>query len=150
MAGAISQPRQSCQFLFCLMKNPLLYRSAWPENSERFLMKAARGAVLQVDVEDPFEQSGPTHARCLPLRVSVLAEGLGGALCGAGLPARDPWHQHQGRAPTARGKQGGGQARDAPADDEGVKRVRHALAHRPTATAVLGGKMALTLQELKM
>src|SRR4030095_3950555 len=24
MAGAISQPRQSCQFLFCLMKNPLL------------------------------------------------------------------------------------------------------------------------------
>ena len=34
---------------------------------------AAVGAVLQVDVEDPFEQSGPTHARCLPLRVSVLA-----------------------------------------------------------------------------
>jgi hypothetical protein len=33
MAGAISQPRQSCQFLFCLMKNPLLYRSAWPESS---------------------------------------------------------------------------------------------------------------------
>jgi hypothetical protein len=31
-----------------------------------------------------------------------------------------------------------------------VKRVRHALAHRPTATAVLGGKMALTLHELKM
>ena len=24
MAGAIPQPRQSCQFLFCLMKNPLL------------------------------------------------------------------------------------------------------------------------------
>ena len=43
MAGAISQPRQSCQFLFCLMKNPLLYRSAWPESSreasERFLME---------------------------------------------------------------------------------------------------------------
>jgi len=33
MAGAISPPRQSCQFLFCLMKNPLLYRSAWPESS---------------------------------------------------------------------------------------------------------------------
>src|SRR5918996_1824968 len=35
--------RQSCQFLFCLMKNPLLYRSAWPESSreasERFLME---------------------------------------------------------------------------------------------------------------
>src|SRR5215468_7229374 len=68
MAGAISQPRQSRQFLFCLMKNPLLYRSAWPENSERFLMKTLGGAVLPVDVEDPFEQSGPTHARCLPAR----------------------------------------------------------------------------------
>src|SRR5262249_8395169 len=33
MAGAISQDRQSCQFLFCLMKNPLLYRSAWPESN---------------------------------------------------------------------------------------------------------------------
>src|SRR5215831_1114517 len=43
MAAAISQPRQSRQFLFCLMKNPLLYRSAWPESSreasERFLME---------------------------------------------------------------------------------------------------------------
>jgi hypothetical protein len=43
MAGAISQPRQGRQFLFCLMKNPLLYRSAWPESSreasERFLME---------------------------------------------------------------------------------------------------------------
>src|SRR5262245_61462819 len=43
VAGAISQHRQSCQFLFCLMKNPLLYRSAWPESSreasERFLME---------------------------------------------------------------------------------------------------------------
>src|SRR5262245_53519248 len=40
---AISQPRQSCQFLFRLMKNPLLYQSAWPESSreasERFLME---------------------------------------------------------------------------------------------------------------
>src|SRR5215468_1156247 len=43
MAGAISQPRQSCQFLFCLMKNPRLYRSAWPESSreasEKFLVE---------------------------------------------------------------------------------------------------------------
>ena len=41
--AAISQDRQRCQFLFCLMKNPLLYRSAWPESSreasERFLME---------------------------------------------------------------------------------------------------------------
>src|SRR5215813_5787704 len=33
MAGAISQGCERCQFLFCLMKNPLLYRSAWPESS---------------------------------------------------------------------------------------------------------------------
>src|SRR5262245_14385375 len=43
MTGAIAQPRQRCQFLFCLMKNPLLYRSAWPESSreasEMFLME---------------------------------------------------------------------------------------------------------------
>ena len=55
MAGAISQPLQSCQFLFCLMKNPLLYRSARPQSgreaSERFLMETlgrtqrASGAV---------------------------------------------------------------------------------------------------------
>jgi hypothetical protein len=42
MVGAISQPRQSCQFLFCLMKNPLLYRAARAESGrevgKRFLM----------------------------------------------------------------------------------------------------------------
>src|SRR5262249_13144429 len=53
-------------------------------------------------------------------------------------------------SPPARGKQGGGQPRDAPADDEGCQTGPTALAHRPTATAVLGGKMALTLHELKM
>src|ERR671919_2919488 len=41
VARAISQDRESCQF--CLMKNPLLYRSAWLESSreasERFLME---------------------------------------------------------------------------------------------------------------
>src|SRR5215471_15904237 len=41
--AAISRDRQSCQFLFCLMKNPPLYRSAWPESSrqasKRFLME---------------------------------------------------------------------------------------------------------------
>jgi hypothetical protein len=43
MTGAISQDRESCQFLFWLMKNPLLYRSARPggdrEARERFLME---------------------------------------------------------------------------------------------------------------
>src|SRR5215469_15421994 len=28
MTGAISRDRESCQFPFCLMKNPLLYRAA--------------------------------------------------------------------------------------------------------------------------
>src|SRR5215475_12769485 len=40
---AIAEDRESCQSHFCLMKNPLLYRSAWPESSreasERFLME---------------------------------------------------------------------------------------------------------------
>src|SRR5215510_4646600 len=43
MSEAISQDRERCQLLFCLMKNPLLYRSAWPESSreasERFVME---------------------------------------------------------------------------------------------------------------
>ena len=34
---------------------------------------AAVGAVFHVDIEDPFEQSGPVHAWYLSLRVSVLA-----------------------------------------------------------------------------
>jgi hypothetical protein len=29
--------------------------------------------VFEVDVEDPFEQSGPTHARRRALRVRVIA-----------------------------------------------------------------------------
>src|SRR5262249_22759326 len=45
MTGAIAQDRQSCQSHFCLMKNPLLYRSAWPESSreasERFFVASA-------------------------------------------------------------------------------------------------------------
>jgi hypothetical protein len=32
MAGVISQGRERRQFLFSLMKNPLLYRSARPES----------------------------------------------------------------------------------------------------------------------
>ena len=42
MTGAISQDRERCQFLFCLIKNPLLYQAARPESGrearERFLM----------------------------------------------------------------------------------------------------------------
>ena len=34
---------------------------------------AAVGAVLHVDIEDPFEQSRPAHARRRALRVSALA-----------------------------------------------------------------------------
>ena len=45
----------------------------------------AVGAVFNVDVEDPFEQPGPTDARRRALRVSVLAWGLGGTLWRSGL-----------------------------------------------------------------
>ena len=38
---------------------------------------AAVRAVFDVDVEDPFEQPGPTHARRRTLRVRVIACGLG-------------------------------------------------------------------------
>ena len=34
---------------------------------------AAVGAVFHVDVEDPFEQPGPAHARGRALRLSALA-----------------------------------------------------------------------------
>src|SRR5215472_18926705 len=43
MTGAISQDRESCQFLFCLTKIPPLYRSARPESGwegrERLFME---------------------------------------------------------------------------------------------------------------
>ena len=43
MIGAISQDRESCQFLFCLTKTPPLYRSARPERGwegrERLFME---------------------------------------------------------------------------------------------------------------
>ena len=43
MTGAISQDRESCQFLFCLTKILPLYRSARPESGwEGALMEAAR------------------------------------------------------------------------------------------------------------
>jgi hypothetical protein len=45
---------------------------------------AAVQAVFHVDVEDPFEQSSPTHARRRALRLSVLAGGLGGTLWRSG------------------------------------------------------------------
>jgi hypothetical protein len=32
MTGTISQDRESCQFLFWLMKNPMFYRAARPES----------------------------------------------------------------------------------------------------------------------
>ena len=45
---------------------------------------AAVGAVFNVDVEDPFEQSCPTQACRRALRVSVLAGCLGGTLWRSG------------------------------------------------------------------
>jgi hypothetical protein len=40
--------------------------------------------VFDVDVEDPFEQSGPTHARRFSLTLGVIGRGLGGTLCRSG------------------------------------------------------------------
>jgi hypothetical protein len=34
MTGAIAQDRESCQFLFCLMTNPLLDWAARPESGQ--------------------------------------------------------------------------------------------------------------------
>ena len=45
---------------------------------------AAVGAVLHVDVEDPFEQPDPAHARCFSLGTGVIGRGLGGTLCRSG------------------------------------------------------------------
>jgi hypothetical protein len=41
---------------------------------------AAVGAAFHVDIEDPFEQPGPTQARRRALRMSVIVCGLGIAL----------------------------------------------------------------------
>ena len=45
---------------------------------------AAVGAAFYVDIEDPFEQPGPAHARRRALRMSVFARALGGTLCRSG------------------------------------------------------------------
>jgi hypothetical protein len=45
---------------------------------------AAVRAVFDVDVEDPFEQSGPTHARRFSLTLGVIGRGFGGTLCRSG------------------------------------------------------------------
>ena len=41
---------------------------------------AAVRAVLDVDVEDPFEQPGPAHARRFSLTLGVIGRGLGGTM----------------------------------------------------------------------
>src|SRR5215510_1716937 len=48
MAGAISQPRKGCQFLFCLMKNPLLYRGRL---GRRAVGRQAKGFLWRRSVE---------------------------------------------------------------------------------------------------
>ena len=45
---------------------------------------AAVGAAFDVDIEDPFEQSGPTRARRFSLTLGVIDRGLGGTLCRSG------------------------------------------------------------------
>ena len=45
-----------------------------------FKSAGAVRAVFDVDVEDPFEQSGPTHARRFSLTLGVIGRELGGTL----------------------------------------------------------------------
>jgi uncharacterized protein YciI len=45
---------------------------------------AAVRAVFHVDIEDTFEQPGPTHARRFSLTLGVIGRGLGGTLCRSG------------------------------------------------------------------
>ena len=45
---------------------------------------AAVRAAFDVDVEDPFEQPSPAHARCFSLGTGVIGRGLGGALWRSG------------------------------------------------------------------
>jgi hypothetical protein len=52
MTGAIAQDRKSCQFLFCLMKNPLLYRSARSEGL-RFLTITGGSSIAAMIFKAP-------------------------------------------------------------------------------------------------
>ncbi len=45
---------------------------------------AAVGAMLNVDIEDSFEQPGPAQARRFSLTLGVIGRGLGGTLCRSG------------------------------------------------------------------
>jgi hypothetical protein len=47
MTGVISQDRKSCQFLFCLIKNPLLYRRL----GRRAVGRRAKGSLGNRSVE---------------------------------------------------------------------------------------------------
>ena len=60
---------------------------------------AAVGAVFNVDVEDPFEEPGPAHARCFSLSLGVIGRGSVARSGGLGtillrnfaLGASTPW-----------------------------------------------------------
>src|SRR5262249_16542287 len=81
MAEAIAQDRKRCQFLFCLVKNPLLCRSAWPEGSrearERFLW---RGSV---------ELRASGASACVGRRLSAPQIVWNKSTRRAGCPARE-------------------------------------------------------------
>ena len=47
MTGVISEDRESCQSLFCLMKNPPLYRSARPESGRAARERFRRAALVR-------------------------------------------------------------------------------------------------------
>jgi len=69
MAEAIAQDRKSCQFLFCLMKNPLLCRSARPESGReahgRVRYGVARSTLEHHRKKDLWRRGSVLSARVL-------------------------------------------------------------------------------------
>ena len=59
------------------------FRKDFPD-AESYEAAAAVRAVFDVDVEDPFEQPGPTQARRRSLTLGVIVRGLGGTLWRSG------------------------------------------------------------------
>src|SRR5215467_12393230 len=65
MTGAISQDRESCQFRFWLMKNPLLFRLVRPERGRN-----ARGLVHYGAARSNSERAAPSA--CVGKQFSAL------------------------------------------------------------------------------
>jgi hypothetical protein len=65
MTGAISQDRERCQFLFCLIKNPLLYQAARPESGRE---------VREMSLMAPLARTQSERRRRLALAAVLVAQ----------------------------------------------------------------------------